>query len=205
MKEFLESLEIGEGKVKLSAAEIKSILTEHGKTVNNEAEKAKKDLTNEINTYKETITNLENQIKDMPNSDDVTKLQNEINDMKQKESQRIADEKAKKEDEILTNTIITAFGDKKFTSDYVKNGLISDIKSELNKAENKGKGIKEIFDSLTKDKNGIFENPNKPAGMPGMGDVDTPEMTKDSFNKMSYMQRVELKEKNPELFKKMNS
>lgn len=205
MKEFLESLEIGEGKVKLSATEIKSILTEHGKTVNNETEKTKKDLTNEINTYKETITNLENQIKDMPSSDDVTKLQNEINDMKQKESQRIADEKAKQEDEILTNNIITAFGDKKFTSDYVKNGLISDIKTELNKAENKGKGIKEIFDSLTKDKNGIFENPHKPAGMPGMGDIDTPEITKESFSKMSYMQRVELKEKNPELFKKMNS
>lgn len=186
MKEFLESLEIGEGKVKLSATEIKSILTEHGKTVNNETEKAKKELTSEINTYKETITNLEKQIKDMPNTDDVTKLQNEINDMKQKESQRIADEKAKKEDEILTNNIITAFGDKKFTSDYVKNGLISDIKSELNKAENKGKGIKEIFDSLTKDKTGLFENPNQPADMPGMGEGDN--TTPNNLDEMSFEQ-----------------
>lgn len=186
MKDFLESLEIGEGKVKLSAAEVKSILTEHGKTVTSETEKVKKDLTNEINTYKGTITNLENQIKEMPNSDDVTKLQNEINDMKQKESQRIADEKAKQEDEILTNNIITVFGDKKFTSDYVKNGLISDIKSELNKTENKGKGISEIFESLTKDKTGLFENPNQPADMPGMGEGSA--STPNNLDEMSFEQ-----------------
>lgn len=170
MKEFLESLEIGDGKVKLSKEEIKSILAEHGKTVTTETGKVRTDLTNEINTYKTTITNLENQIQSMPNSDDVTKLQNEIATMKEAETKRIADEKAKAEDETLTNNIISVFGDKKFTSDYVKNGLITDIKSELSKAENKGKGISEIFESLTKDKEGIFENPNKPVGMPPMGE-----------------------------------
>ena len=170
MKEFLESLEIGEGKVKLSKEEIKSILTEHGKTVTTETEKVKTDLTNEINTYKTTITNLENQIKDMPSSDDVTKLQKEISDMKEAETKRIAEETARKEDETLTNNIVSVFGDKKFTSDYVKNGLIADIKSELKKTENTGKGIKDIFETLTKDKQGIFENPNKPADMPGMGE-----------------------------------
>ena len=40
MKEFLENLEIGEGKVKLSKEEVKSILAEHGKTVTTESEKA---------------------------------------------------------------------------------------------------------------------------------------------------------------------
>ncbi len=170
MKEFLEGLEIGENKVKLSKEEVKSILTEHGKTVTTETEKVKTGLENEINTYKTTITNLENQIKDMPSSDDVTKLQNEIASMKEAETKRIADEKAKQEDETLTNNIISAFGDKKFTSDYVKEGLIRDIKTGLSKAENKGKGISEIFESLTKDKSGIFENPNQPAEIPPMGE-----------------------------------
>lgn len=186
MKEFLESLEIGENKVKLSKEEIKSILTEHGKTVTTETEKVKTDLTNEINTYKTTITNLENQIKDMPSSDDVTKLQNEITTMKEAEKKRIADEKAKAEDEILTNNIISAFGDKKFTSDYVKNGLIADIKSELSKVENKGKGISEIFESLTKDKTGLFENPNQPADMPPMGDGNN--SNPEDLDQMSYEQ-----------------
>lgn len=186
MKDFLESLEIGENKAKLSKEEIKSILTEHGKTVTTETEKVKTDLTNEINTYKTTITNLENQIKSMPSSEDVTKLQNEITTMKEAETKRIADEKAKKEDEILTNNIISVFGDKKFTSDYVKNGLIADIKAELNKTENKGKGISEIFESLTKDKTGLFENPNKPADMPGMGEGSSSSPT--NLDEMSYEQ-----------------
>ncbi len=170
MKDFLESLEIGEGKVKLSKEEIKSILAEHGKTVTTETEKTKKEFDNEINTYKTTIDNLEKQIKDMPSSDDVTKLQNEITAMKEAETKRIAEEKASQEDKILTDNIISVFGDKKFTSDYVKNGLIADIKTELTKAENKGKGISEIFENLTKDKDGIFKNPNKPPDMPSMGE-----------------------------------
>ena len=39
MNEFLEKLEIGENKVKLSKEEIKSIMAEHGKTVKTETEK----------------------------------------------------------------------------------------------------------------------------------------------------------------------
>ena len=92
----------------------------------------------------------------------------------------------KKEDEILTNNIISVFGDKKFTSDYVKNGLIADIKSELGKTENKGKGISEIFESLTKDKTGLFENPNKPADMPGMGEGSASSPT--NLDEMSFAQ-----------------
>lgn len=186
MKDFLENLEIGEGKVKLSKEEIKSILTEHGKVVTNETEKVKTSLNSEIQTYKTTISNLESQLENVPDSKELEGLKKEIADMKTAEQKRIADEKARQEDEILTNNIITAFGDKKFTSDYVKNGLIADIKSELNKVENKGKGISEIFESLTKDKTGLFENPNKPADMPGMGDGST--STPNNLDEMSFEQ-----------------
>jgi hypothetical protein len=186
MKEFLENLEIGEGKVKLSKEEVKSILAEHGKTVTTESEKAKNDLNKEIETYKTTIANLEKQLENVPDSEELNGLKKEIADMKTAEAKRIADEKAKKEDEILTNNIISAFGDKKFTSDYVKNGLITDIKSELNKVENKGKGISEIFESLTKDKEGLFVNPNQPASMPGMGEGDN--STPTNLDEMSFEQ-----------------
>lgn len=186
MKDFLESLEIGDGKVKLSKEEVKSILAEHGKTVTNETEKVKTDLNKEIETYKTTISNLESQLESVPDSTELEGLKKEIADMKAKETQRVADEKAKKEDEILTNNIISVFGDKEFTSDYVKNGIINDIKSELVKTENKGKGISEIFESLTKDKTGLFVNPNKPADMPGMGEGDT--STPSNLDEMSFEQ-----------------
>ena len=186
MKEFLENLEIGEGKVKLSKEEIKSILAEHGKTVTTESEKAKTDLNKEIETYKTTVANLEKQLENVPNSEELNGLKKEIADMRTAEAKRIADEKAKKEDEMLTNNIIAAFGDRKFTSDYVKNGLIADIKAEINKPENKGKGISDIFTSLTKDKTGLFENPNQPVDMPGMGEGDN--TTPNNLDEMSFEQ-----------------
>ena len=191
MRDFLKGLD-------LDKETIDSIMAEYGKNLQGLKE-TNEDLTKKVNTYETEIKTL----KENSQNDENWKEKFEALDTKIKNQE--AENKRKQEDEILTNNIISTFGDKKFTSDYVKNGLISDIKVELSKAENKGKGIKEIFDSLTKDKNGIFENPHKPAGMPSMGDIDTPEITKESFNKMSYMQRVEFKEKNPELFKKMNS
>ena len=193
MRDFLKGLD-------LDKETVDSIMAEYGKNLQGLKE-TNEDLTKKVNTYETEIKTL----KESSQNDENWKETFEALDTKIKNQE--AENKKKQEDEILTNNIITVFGDKKFTSDYVKNGLISDIKSELNKPENKGKGISEIFESLTKDKTGIFENPNKPANMPGMGENDTTSdnITKEMFNKMSYLQRVELKEKNPELFKKMNN
>lgn len=203
MKEFLENLEIGEGKVKLSQDEIKSILTENGKIVTNETKKVEDKYTSQINTYKTTIDDLNSQLKDIPDSKELESLKKQVADFEKKEAQRIADEEAKQEDEVLTTNILNSFGDKKFASEYAKNGLIADIKSELGKPENKGKGITDIMEYLTKDKDGIFENPNKPADMPGMGDVTT-EVSKEVFEKMSYNERIKFKQENPEQFKELN-
>lgn len=188
-REFLEGLE-------LDKETIDTIMAEHGKTTQGLREK-NETLTQKLNTYETEIKSLQESSKDT--EDWKSKFENLDKKIKEQE----AEEQAKKEDETLTNNIITAFGDKKFTSDYVKNGLIADIKAELSKAENKGKGIKEIFDSLTKDKQGIFENPNKPTDMPGTGNSNS-SITKETFNKMPYMQRVSLKQENPELYQELS-
>ena len=83
-----------------------------------------------------------------------------------------AKQKAEEEDKILTNNINALFEGKTFTSDYAKNGLLQDIKNGLNKPENKGKGIQDLFDELTKDKTDIFVNPNQVKDMAGMGDSE---------------------------------
>ena len=164
----------------------KEIMKDYGTAIASEQSKTAKiqtDLDNantKIKTYETEITTLKESSKE---SDD---WKSKFEELDAKIKQNEADAKAKAEDEILTNNIITAFGDKKFTSDYVKNGLIADIKSELNKAENKGKGISEIFESLTKDKTGLFENPNKPADMPGMGEGAN--STPNNLDEMSFEQ-----------------
>ena len=167
--DFLKSLE-------LSDEVIQKILAENGKDIEKEKEKTKEAL-DKNKTLTENIEKLNNDITELKNSnanaDDYKKkfeeLQKKIED----------DEKAEKEaaeDKALTDAITAVFGEKKFTSDYVRNGIIADMKTEIAKAENKGKGYAEIFESLTKDKEGIFANPNGPANMTGMNDKD-PDIT----------------------------
>ena len=172
MKDFLESLEIGEDKIKLSKEEIKSILAEHGKSVKTETDKVEDKFNKDIEEYKTTIDNLKEQIDKAPKSDEIENLKQTIADMEAKEQQRIADEKAKKDDEILTNNIIEAFGDKQFVNDYTKNAIINDIKVALKETSNGGKSAKDLFEEMTKDKSDIFANPNKVTDMPPMGDSE---------------------------------
>lgn len=204
MKDFLEALEIGETKVKLSKEEIKSILAKHGEYIKIETDKVDSKYKDQLEDNKATIDDLKSQIEKAPKTDEIKSLQDKIADYEQKEADRTAKEKAKAEDEILTNNIVQAFGDKKFTSDYARNGLISDIKLALNKPENKGKGINDLIEELSKDKDGIFDAPNKVIDIPGANEnVDT-SITKDKFDKMSYNERLKLKQDNPDLFKKLN-
>lgn len=156
-----------------------------------------KTLNGKISDYKQQIQTLS---ENANNSDDwkgkFEKLQKEIEDNK------IAEQNKQAEKE-LTEAIESVFGDKKFTSDYVRNGIIADMKSEIAKPENKGKGYAEIFEALTKDKDGIFVNPNPPASMTGMGNLGDSEITKEQFNKMGYSERNQLFHDNQELYNKL--
>lgn len=172
MKDFLENLEIGENKIKLSKEEIKAILAEHGKSVKTETEKVESKLGKDIEEYKTTIDDLKKQIENAPKSDELENLKQTIADMEAKEQKRIADEKAKRDDEILTKNIIEAFGDKQFVNEYTKNAIINDIKNGLKDENNGGKSAKDLFEEITKDKSDIFVNPNQVQDMPGMGDSE---------------------------------
>ena len=96
MKGFLEELEIGEGKVKLSKEEIKSIIAKHGEYIKTETEKVEKQYKEEINEYKTTIDDLKEQIKNAPKSDELESLKGKIADYEQKEADRIAKQRLKK-------------------------------------------------------------------------------------------------------------
>lgn len=160
-----------------------------------------KDENNILKSEKEELNKKITELNDSVNSGAEYKKQLETlqNEIKEKEE---AEKKAREEAE-LTSAIEAVFGDKKFTSDYVKNGIIADMKAEISKPENKGKGYAEIFESLTKDKEGIFKNPNPPAGMPGMGNIDPSGITREQFAKMGYSARAELYKTNKDLYKEL--
>lgn len=157
-REFLKNAGVPEDQ-------IDKIMAEHGKDLQAEKDKAKAAST-ELETYKAKVADLE---KAAEGNDAVKK---ELDDLKAKiaDEKKAAEEKAA--DEALTATIKAAFPqDKKFVNEYTEAALISQIKAEMSKAENRGKGVSEIFAALTKDKPGIFANPNEvQPTQPPMGD-----------------------------------
>lgn len=182
MKDFLENLEIGENKVKLSQEEIKSILAEHGKSVKTETEKVENNMRKENGDLKATIDDLKEQINKAPKSDEIESLKSKIAEYETNETKRIEAEKQKALDDSLTTNILNAIGDKKFVNDYTKNAIINDIKSSLKDSNNAGKSAKDLFEELTKDKEGIFDNPNKGVSTPPPGNVNT-ELAKENHDR----------------------
>ena len=163
----------------LENEQIDKVMALYGKAIakkDSEIEKLtdnNKELTEKVSTYETKINEFNESAKD--NADWKTKYEELQTTIKEQEAKK----KAEEEDKILTNNINEVFGDKKFTSDYARTGLTNDIKSELNKPENKGRSIKDIFDALTKDKTDIFANPNQMQDMPGMGESEEKTETKE--------------------------
>ena len=172
MKDFLEELEIGEEKVKLSKEQIKSIIAKHGEYIKIETDKVDNKYKDQLEDNKTTISELKAQIEEAPKSDEMESLKSKIADYEQKEADRIAKQRAEEQEKILTDNINALFEGKTFTSEYARTGLLNDIKEGLNKPENKGKGIQDLFNELTKDKTDIFTNPNQIKDMEGMGDSE---------------------------------
>lgn len=205
MKDFLESLEIGEGKVKLTKEEVKSILGKHGDYLKIEKEKIDNEYKSQLEDNKTTIADLKSQIENAPKSDEMESLKTKIAEYEQKEADRTAKQKAKEEDDILTKNITSVFGDKKFVNDFTKNAIMNEIKTALKDSANMGKSAKDLFEEITNGKDGIFENPNKVVDMPSVDETVENVVSKADFDKMGYKERLELKASNPELFNKYNN
>ena len=159
MREFLKGLE-------LDKETIDTIMAEHGKLIT-EAKEKTQDLENKVKDYESKIEELSSK------AETNTKGQEELDNLKKSIAENEAKAKAKAEDDALTKNITSAFGDKKFVNEYTKNAIISDIKTALKDSNNAGKSVKDLFEELTKDKEGIFDNPNKGVSTPPTGDVNT--------------------------------
>ena len=160
-KEFLENLGItGE------AAD--AIFAERGKEIT-EVNKKIESLTSENAKLNENINNISAE-KDKLSKDavDSSAIQKQFDDYKAEIAAMLSKRDAEAADKELTSKIESVFGDKKFTSDYARVGLINDIKSQYNKEGNTS-SLSEIFDSLTKDKTGIFESTHKKLSIPQSG------------------------------------
>ena len=166
MKDFLENLEIGENKVKLSQEEIKSILAEHGKSVKTETEKVENNMKKENEDLKATIDDLKEQVNKAPKSDEIESLKSKIAEYETKEKERKEEEDKKIFEENLNKNVLEAIGDKEFVNERTKNAIINEVKTALQDKANVGKSAKEIFEAITKDSTDIFKNKNELNDMP---------------------------------------
>lgn len=166
MKDFLENLEIGENKVKLSQEEIKSILAEHGKSVKTETEKVENNMKKENEDLKATIDDLKEQINKAPKSDEIESLKSKIADYETKEKERKEEEDKKIFEENLNKNVLEAIGDAEFVNERTKNAIINEVKTALQDKANVGKSAKDIFEAITKDSTDIFKNKNELKDMP---------------------------------------
>ena len=158
-RDFLRGLE-------LDKETIETIMYEYGK-LTTEAKEKTQELENKVKEYESKIEELSSK------AETNTKVQEELDNLKKSIAENEAKAKAKAEDDALTKNITSVFGDKKFVNEYTKNAIISDIKNALKDSNNSGKSAKDLFEELTKDKEGIFDNPNKGVSTPPTGDVNT--------------------------------
>ena len=161
MKEFLENLEIGEGKVKLSAEEVKKILAENGKIVATEKKKVEDDYNTKVSNYKTTIDELNEQLKNVPDSTELDGLKKQVADFQEKETQRLAEEKRAKEESIREERTNAFFNDSnvRFSSDSAKAGVIAQFRQKdfkFDEETGKFQGASEWLEDLKTKDTGAF-------------------------------------------------
>lgn len=158
MKDYLESLEIGEGKVKLSSEEIKAILAEHGKTVTTETDKVKQSLNEIISNYQNQLKTANDTIqsyKDM----DIDSIKKSADDWKTKYEEMEANQKAEKEKSIRNERTNAFFNDIKFASESAKAGVIAQFNAKdfkYDEESNKFLGASEWLNELKEKDSGAF-------------------------------------------------
>lgn len=121
-------------------------------------EKANADIT----TYQQKISDLEESVT---SGEDFKKkfedLKKEIED-ERAETKRKADEAA--EEAALSERFKTVVGENKWRDELTEKAVYSEFKTALKDEANKGKGDKDILESLTKDK-GYFSDPGRTPGI----------------------------------------
>ena len=134
-----------------------------------ELETVKADLEKANGTLKEYETTIADLKKSAEGNEDFKK---KFEDLEQRIAgeKAAAEKKAKEEAEEAeySNRFKTVVGEQKWRDELTEKAVYAEFKTALQDEANKGKGDKDILETLTKDRN-YWENPNQPANMAGMG------------------------------------
>lgn len=155
-------------------------------------------LKSERKTLEEKISTLTDELRDGVD------YKKRYEDLKKEMNEKEEEAMRQKEDEELTRKILMCFGDAVLDNPYIKNGLISDMKEQIKLPENEGKTYEEIFEAFTRDKEGIFKNPNSPLEIAGVGSKEIDVLTREEFESMGYKAKSELYKNNKDLYERLS-
>lgn len=115
---------------------------------------------NEIESLKQQIAEKNEMISNLEAAQgDTEQLKSEIEKYKTAEKERADAEKAAQLDAILTQTAADAVKNRKFVNDVTKNYYIGELKKAISDKNNAGKSASDLFESMTRDAEGVFANP----------------------------------------------
>lgn len=134
------------------------------------------EVNNQLKAQKDLVADREKQIEALEGaSGDAEKYKKDLEDLKaQIAKEKEEAERKAKEAEIeadYKNRFNGLAGENKWRDELTEKAVYAAFKEALADENNKGKGDREIFEALTKDKN-YWENPN-PMDMTGLGNGNT--------------------------------
>lgn len=143
------------------------------------------DLKEQVEKLNKDIAEYKGQIADLEKSSgDTEELNKKIKELQDAIDAREEADKEAKAEKALSDRFDVLHGDKKYINDFTRNGVFAEFKAALEADEHKGKSDADIFATLTKDRNGIFENPNPMSTMGnpnGGGDYGADDATIDAI------------------------
>jgi len=156
------------------------------------------ELNRQLDEARATIKNLE------ASKGNVEELQKRIDEYKAADEKRAAEAKEAAEKAELEARFAAVSGDRQYIHDMVRAGVMHDFGAAIHDKANLGKGDKEIFEALTKDK-GYFmtQNPAAPVQPPVNPTPTVAPKTRAEFLKMSFNDQMNFKQQNEAAYRQL--
>lgn len=200
-REFLK--ELG-----LSDEQIESVMKEHGKTINAVKEKADKvdGLESQIEDYKQQIKDRDKQLDDLSKQvKDNEELTAEIDRLKQENENATNELKDKLNKQAFNFSL-----EKALSNAGAKNPKAVKALLDVENIKLDGETLLGLDDQLTalKESDAYLFGDDEPPGLKGRkphegGGGEPTGITKEQFDKMGYMDRVKLKQENPDQYNQL--
>lgn len=188
----------------LTEEQINAIIEDYGKNY------VSKTQFNEKNdAYKQAKQEIENLTTDINNLSEANKaneaLQSQIKELQDAATQREADYKESIKTLKIDTAITKALSKSGAMNETILTGLLDRTKIAIGE-DNTITGIQEQINALKESDPYLFKQDSIKGVVPGDATPKTNDgITKEQFNKMSYLDRVQLQETNPDLYSELSN